>query len=220
MYESAGATSLFARINGLTCEGPEECHWCASPCDRSCPHDDRYPIPFVKTLSSAKRPGNAYVCRACQVYRRPKVTVNYLAGGFKDGQCLLDHSWYMDENGLYALRREDHQALYQKLLSPPHVFALSLIEPHLKSRNALDDCVLNSNQPVHANTRLWYTLNGVKFDFEVYELGEAVKHGVEGKMAGVRELIRFLGPMDYEAPERKRGRPPKVDDSPRRVVTS
>lgn len=214
------AAAFLARLNGETCEGPEECHWCTSPCDRKNPHDDPYPIPFVKTLSSAKRPGNSYVCKGCMIYRRPKVTINYLNGGFKDGRCLLHQSWWMDESGIYVLGKDDYQALYQKLLNPPHQFVLSLIEEQFKVKNNIEDSVVNFNQPVAANTKLWYTLNNVRFSFEVYELGEAVKYGVEGKMAGVRELVRYLGPMEYETEERKRGRPPKKDDSPRRIVTS
>jgi hypothetical protein len=221
MTGKISASELFAISQGEECCGTEECHWCASKCDRRWLHDDPPPVPFARTKSSARRPSNHYVCVGCQVYRRPSVTINFLSGGIKDRQTLKNHGWWLDEAGVWAVRTpQDSQALYKRLLNPPTVFALALLNDD-RCENLLNLAFANDNASVAADTVLKFTVNNVPHEYTVYELIEGLRHGAEGKMGGVRALIGLLGPIDVKPEEKRpRGRPVAEDRSPRRVVTS
>lgn len=218
-----GSGELFAVSQGARCEGNEKCHWCKAPCGRNFPHDDPPPIPFVRSREGAKNPGGLYVCEGCRLYRRPSCTVWWLTDGFKDRQSLRKLSWWLTADGARGIRREeDRETLWNVLLAPPPLFCLSLLE-NPKLENHLHHAVVNDHDVVQADTTLYFTVDNVKFDFSVYELKEACKHGPEGKSPGVQALIGYLG--EYRLPDEKhvehrRGRPPKhEDDNIRRVVS-
>lgn len=220
MPNKISAVELFAMTHGKECKGSLECHWCASPCDRQWQHDDPPPVPFARTTSSAKRPSSPYICVGCLIYRRPSVTVQFMGGGFKDRQTLKHHSWWLDENGIVAIRPEDHQELYKKLLSPPSAFSLALLYG-TRCENLINLAEANDFKPIQAGTTLKFTINNVLHEYSVYELSEGLKHGLEGKMGGVRALVNLLGPLEMKSEEKRpRGRPANKDDSPRRVITS
>src|SRR4051812_23498340 len=121
------ASELFALSQRVRCEGSYECHWCSSPCKSLWVHDDVMPYPFVKRLEPAKRISNPYVCLGCWLYRRKRVTVNFLDGTLKDRQSPREHSWYFTKQEAYGLIEGKSQKLYASLLNPPLTFSLSLV---------------------------------------------------------------------------------------------
>lgn len=209
------ASELFAMSQGGSCQGTEECHWCGAPCERLFTHSDPYPIPFVRTKSPAKRPGNPYICTGCWLYLRGRVTVSFLGGGFKDGQCAANHSWWITETEAYAIRKEGAETLYEQLFHPPLRFVLALVSSG--TINHIQHAVLNDHSEIRADTTLTFTYDHSPHHFTIYELKEALKtSGMSGKPAGVRKLIELFGPYDInEQPEKRgRGRPRKYQDEP------
>ncbi len=203
------ASELYALSQGTKCEGPDECHWCAAKCDRKWIHDDVPPILHGRRiLPGTKRHANAYICIACYMFRRPRLTVEYLSGGYRDGQFPPNHSWWITEKGVWGIRTEDYLKLWDLILHPPLRFVLALKEGDFK--NHLHLLAANDHKEVLADTPNVFTINGVQLTYTTYELSEAFRRGVEGKSAGVRELIRILGnPKIEEEQKRGRGRPPK-----------
>lgn len=202
------ASQLYAMSQGAKCQGSEECHWCLAPCERRWLHDDDLPIPFVRSKSTAKRPSSLYVCTGCWLYRMPRITVRYLNGKLKDRQSPEKHSWLITEQDAFSLDPTDSPAIYNQLLSPPVRFALSFLTDR-GTNNLLQLQLLNDLDTVLADTPLHFTIDNIPHTYTTYELEEALRHGVEGKLPGVRALIEHLGP--YQIPEEKvkrgRGRP-------------
>ncbi len=209
------ASELFATSQGCKCDGEFECHWCGGRCTRKWIHDDAPPIPFVRSITTAIRPGNAFVCTGCWLYRRPRVTVQHLDGTQKDGQSLTKHSWWITPKDAWIIEKEDHEKLYSYLLSPPSIFSLSLLSTG-KVANLIQLAVVNRNDLMLADTLLYFTLDNIRHSYTVYELEEGLRHGLNGKMPGVRALIEKLGSFllpSIEEVKRERGRPLKNYDA-------
>lgn len=214
------STELFALAHGHKCSGDQECHWCTGPCERHWIHDDLPIVPFVRTNSHAKRPGNAYICWGCWLYRRGRITVSTLQNELIDRQNLMDHSWILFDNQIKVIKKEDKFKLYEILLNPPLVFCLSLLnEPSTK--NLIQLSILNENEKIFANTPIHFTLNNIQCEYTIYELEEALKtQELTGKSPGVRLLIETIGPCVLKEKEKRgRGRPPKEDDPDGKIVT-
>lgn len=205
------ASELFAISQTRKCEGPEECHWCGAKCSRGLRHDDPPPLPFQRSNSTAKRPGNAFVCQGCVLWRAPKTTIRYLSGGYKDGQSAKDHPWWVCEEGAWTFRGSDYQTLWKMILKPPSRFCLAFLDG--KHENLLQLMVANDIPVLRTTTPLTFTINNVPFFYSLYELKTALQRGETGKLSGVRELIKILGPCESLPPlpppeeEKKPGRP-------------
>lgn len=210
------ASELFAIALGLKNElGSEECHWCASSCPRKWVHDDPPPIPFKKSQSTAKRPSHRFVCTGCYYYRMKRVTVRYLMEGYSDKQRPEDHSWWVSEDGAFAIRKENHPLLWEYLLSPPPRFYFSLLTEPERIKNHLQCCIINDNPAVDIDTKLQFTIDNVPYTYTVYELEEALStKESDGKEPGVRELIRLLQPYHTEEKAKKQRGRPKEESNP------
>jgi hypothetical protein len=219
------ASEMYASSLGARCGGPDMCHWCGGGCERRWVHDDPPPLPFVKTHGSAKFPTKMYVCEGCRLFRRPRVTVPFLGGGFKDGRPASSYGWLITPFESSALGDGSYKDLCGKLLAPPLYFCLSLVEDH-KVANLLHLMEVNDNPEVKADTPLHFTVNNIRHTYTVYELEKALKGGGEGREPGVRALVRILG-SSLRLPElvkeadggkgdeaRGRGRPVKDKDVP------
>lgn len=188
------------------------------------PHDDPLPIPFTKLRSSAKRPGNSYICIACQMFRKQRRTIHWLSDTtkFKDSIPLESLSWWITEGGSYAIGKECWLELYKHLLQPPLRFTLMIGD--IPGRNLLHLAVCNDFCEIKADTELVFTLDNVPCDYTAYELRLAVQStsptDLEGKRFGVRYLANKIRPfihkqtpnLDITTQEttqrpRKRGRP-------------
>ena len=207
-------SELFARSQGAQCLGNLECHWCGSPCSNLWPHDDDPPIPFVRSKSTAKRPGNSTICVGCWLFRRRRITIPFLRGNtFRDGRCAVDFSWWITDKGAWAIENEDKPALLDHLLLAPCRFAMSLLRDN--RANLLQLAVPNENPEVKAETPLHFTVDSVPYTYTIYELKRAIaNHDANGKHPGVRAILDWLGeealpapnPTLGETPEQKRGR--------------
>ncbi len=209
------ASDLFAISQGSKNAGPESCHWCTAACDRTWFHDDRPPMIGVRIdTSTVKRPGSHYICCGCWLWRRPKVTACFLTGGYKDSQAAKNQSWWITEDHALAIEPRDYTRLWELLLSPPHKFALALLEKtSINEVNNLQCALVNDNKEVKASTDLYFTISNVKYSYTVYELGFSVEHGPDGKDPGVQALWRFIGaPPETFKEKRKQGRPKKAEE--------
>lgn len=176
-------------------------------------------LPFRRNTSKARCPSNGYICLGCQVYRRPRVTLHYLKEGFKDGQCLRKHSWWLTPEGVRILREADYPTLYQLLLNPPHVFCLVLHSP-TRTPVELHLAVLNEHSVLKAETDLIFTLDNVQLSYNSYELEHAIRHGVDGKSPGVQQLLSFLGkpPTLPEKEKNGKGRPVSEENKSQKLI--
>lgn len=208
------ASELWAAAHGVRCTGPDQCHWCSAPCERAVPHDDPPPMIGVRR-TPCLRPANGYVCVGCQLFRRKRLTVNFLGGGFRDGRTPQDHSWLVTQSDVLGVDGRSGRALYEVLLSPPPRFLLSLLDdPPLgpQTPNLLQLMVCNDFAKIEADTPLVFTVNGVRHYYTVYELEESMYGEAAGP--GVRALDRlFPLPRRVRAePKRERGRPSPKED--------
>lgn len=211
------ASDLFAISQGSINDGGELCHWCGAKCTRQWRHDDLSPIPFVKPKNLARHPGMPFICIGCWLWRRKRVQIAYLdEREKKDGQCAMNHSWWITEEGAWAIRPEDYSQLYSLLLSPPTVFALSLISDK-STHNQLHLNFYNDELVIRQDTRLLFTFDNIVMSYSIYELEMGLKEGATGKEPGVQALIRMLGRYDNlgkeEAEKKGPGRPPALDDA-------
>jgi hypothetical protein len=215
------ASQLYAISQGHTCAGFHECHWCGGPCDGRLTHDDPPPSIGVRR-QPCKRPANPYCCLGCWLFRRKRVTVSFLAGGYRDGRSPLHFSWWVTEKGAWALDKDDGPDLYECLLDPPSRFFLAMLDG--ADVNHLQLAVANDNPPKSpADTKLHFTINGIPHDYTVYELTEALtSSSVAGKEPGVAALVKLLGPYEEMSNPgvkgRGPGRPPKGENRPNRPL--
>lgn len=205
------ASRLFGRVHSLVEGSGGVCHWCASACGRKREHNEPPRRPFIPYRNIALRSNSPYVCEACHVYPRPRVTARFLSGGFKDGQCLRSHSWYMDEGGVWVIGPACGSALLEKLLKPPEVFCLALTTT---GETLLQYAVVNHCGGMAAGDAVTFTLDGKPMAYSVYELEQVAETGeLSGKMPGVRYLCETFGMKKAEAVKRGRGRPPLGNSS-------
>ena len=216
-------SELFAAANGGVCMGRDECHWCSAPCPRQYLHDDPPPHTIVQNAwgrSKAKRPGNPYMCLGCYLWRKKRVTLYFVEGGFVDGKCAENYGWWITEESATIIGKDSGPTLYEKLLNPPLIFSLSILDGS-NIKNLLQLCLANSVEEIKSDTPLSFTINNIPHTYTVYELEVAIHNGVEGMEPGVRELRRILGePPDHlKASEKKAGRPKSSDAAKgRRVI--
>jgi hypothetical protein len=235
------ASDLFALSQGSINDGKIfKCHWCGSPCGTDSPHDDVAPIPFVRSKSTAKCPSQPYICCGCYLWKRPRVSINFLGGTltdekgvernwFRDGQSAQNHSWWITEQGAWAIERLDHPLLWDKLLHPPKRFVLAFKVPEQK--NLLQLLVANDPGGIVGDTPLYFTQGGTKYSFSVYELEEAIRYNPTPYGPGVNALFKIMGEVPKEVKkkypkplERKvDGRPPALPESrsvTKKVITA
>lgn len=206
------ASGVYAKVMGQECKGEQQCHYCAGPCGRGVLHDDAPVVPFVKSKSGALRPNEPWICEACDLWRRQRVTVNHLSGGFKDRQRVRSLSWLVTPQGAWAVTEQCGEDLFDTLLTPPEVFFLSLLDPAAGAvDNHLHLCVVHEHKDgVKADAEIPFTLNNRVCTYSVYELEEGLAYGDEGRMPGVRTLIRLFGrPAKYH---KKPSVPPDTKD--------
>ncbi len=211
------ASKLYATSQEIICEGRHQCYWCSAPCDQTHTHKEFQPV-GVRNLT-ALRVSSPYTCKACMAYRRPRSTITFLGGSYKDGQNLANHTWICTKRGVWAVRHDserDVQALYTLLLDPPRTFALAVRDT--PTPNLLQFAVANDRQEaILADTHNAFTIDGHKFRYTSYELEQAARTGeTNGTEAGVRELFRVIGPcpkalLPVEEVSEGRGRQ-KLDD--------
>lgn len=203
------ASELYAISQGKSCSGREECYWCSAPCGRFNTHDDDVPV-FAprRAKTQAKRPGNAFVCDGCWLWRRKRITVFWLSEGFKDGLCPLDHSWWITDQEAWGIRvPKDAGELYARLLEPPLLFTLTLTDGTPGAKNHIQHAFANDLEEIKADTPLKFTLNNIPHEYTVYELGNALRtNDPAGMRPGVGALLRLFGP--YEASDRTERRGP------------
>ena len=138
----------------------------------------------------------------CWLWRRKSVTANFLSGGLKDRQQAKDHSWWVVKEGAWAIRKDDHPALYEKLLSPPGRFILALLQDDQENR--LQQMVANDGEP-----DISFTLDGRMLSYTVADLTGALRG--ETTSPGAMALVKRLGPYKLPEPEKRPsvGRPKK-----------
>ena len=222
-------SQIFARSQGSCCEGQYECHYCSAPCDDFWVHEEPPPVPFVRGEQTAKRPNCPWLCVGCWLWRRKRVTVPFLSGGYADIQQVRKHSWVVTEEAALAIAlKPDFPALLKLLLSPPRRFFLSLIDG--TAENLLQLCVLNDFAgDVRADAEILFTLNNVVHSYTPYDLRTALENKNAGRSPGVAAILRkttpppgdrldlsdVLRPTPQLQPP-KRGRPPgKSGDQPK-----
>ena len=210
-------SQLFAISKGTTCHGDQECHWCASPCGRLWLHDNDPVVAGQKSRRYARRPSNPYVCVGCWTWSYRSVTIEWLSGGQKDGQTARKHSWWITNEGAWALGENCKEKLKALVLCPPEKFCLSFLE---NGENHLPLMLVNSHKDLLAGQELFFTVDGVKESYSVYELEHVIATGeVAGKGHGVRYLVDKLGyEIGIEA-KKGPGRPSNASiRSPERAV--
>ena len=198
MARPLSASSIYAISQGSKNDGADECHWCAGPCQRKIMHGERPPVQHTRIVTTAKRYGNAYMCQGCYLFKsRTRLTSFYLDGTFKDCQNPKLQSWFITEEKAWAIRPQDKQLLWQKLLVPPNRFALMLLtNPGGELENQLHTAIGNDNQELVSGTELGFTIDNVPHKYSVYELEDALTGGgAVGKEPGVAALIKLLGPI-------------------------
>jgi len=212
------ASQIYAQSQGIQCIGPDRCHWCGAPCERQpyFKHDDRPYLPFEKHLEPSKNPGGSYICQGCWFWRRPRQTVHFLSGGFKDTQAPKNHSWLITENGSWVISQKDWEALYGFLLKPTGSFALSIKAGDKSPENLLQCSIGNDLSVIDANTPISFTVNNSSHQYTIYELEEAIKAGKDGKDPGIGILFSLASPpkiLVEKQEKRGRGHPSKEDRS-------
>jgi hypothetical protein len=179
---------------------------------------------FIRSPGIAKNPGSPFICSACWLYRRLRVTATTLGKRQIDRQCLMNHSWFLTPEDIHVIHdKEDFSLLYEILLDPPLVFALSFIEKDQGLKNHLQFAIVNENTEILANTKLHFSSNNHLLSYTVYELEEGLRGGPEGKLPGVHAIMRALGEFEFkregDGEKRERGRPRKLEHGEERAVT-
>lgn len=214
------ACMVYARSQGTVCTGDCECHWCGSKCGRQWIHDDPPRLVGQRPNGYSKIPNSPFICAGCWLFRRKRITVPFLHGGYKDSQSPRDYSWLITPDGAWAIIKDSFAKLYEKLISPPPIFCLSLLDGKIENRLQL--AFVNQNEQVRADSSFDFTINNIKHTYSIYELEEALKSGDSGGVEpGVRALITLLGPtklMAFQSEEKKgRGRPVEADKATNRL---
>lgn len=199
------APQLYAMALGNPCCGPESCHWCGSPCERRWTHDEPLRLAYRASVSQAKLPSSPWICRGCWFFRMPKVTVRYPDGSFSDNKTPKKNGWLLTEWDAFAVRPEDHEAVWKVLRAPPLRFALVLRKG---AETLLHVARVNDFSEIRMETELAFTVDNRPMTYTVYELEEAIKtRQVEGKEPGVRALVEYFGMPPGVVAKKGAGRP-------------
>jgi hypothetical protein len=228
-YPLYNASCLFAISQGAINKGVCECYWCGAGCSQLYRHEEP---PLVLGIrrgpQGPKRPANPYICMGCWLWRRKRVTVEYLDKSMQDIQSAPNHSWFITESNAWALRVKEASFIYEKLLNPPLRFVLSFVinNPVLSGKldlpnntsNHLHLCEVNDFLEIKNNTPLHFTINNILHKYSTYELEEALKtNNTQGREPGVRALVEMLGSHSLEKQVNGRGRPKLEDQHSLRV---
>lgn len=209
------ASSLYAISQQTKNDGDTTCHWCGSCCKRLLRHDEPTPPMFTKIKSTGRVPSSPYICLGCWLWRRKSITVQYLDGGYKDRQSPINWSWWITEKGSWVINSTNTEVIRDVLLKPPRCFCLIVKEKD--KPNNIHQAVINEPPfEIKANTPLQFTYGNTVHNYNIYELGEALRYGSTGKDPGVQILVKQLWlprlPLSEENPEkRKQGRPTEED---------
>ncbi len=223
------ASQLYAMSQGVACEGPRKCHWCASPCKELWRHDDVTSVPFERTSSTALRPIEPFVCTGCWMFSRNRVSIRFLNGRMRDGQAPMHHSWWITEKGAWAVGDSDKSLLLDEVRGPPRKFALMVIStppPSLKVQQPINHIQLakaNDNKDLTPSSPLVFTIDGVVYEYTIAELESGIKSGPQGLQGGVAALLSLcdvkyknqsvnLVLEEEPEPKNKRGRPKPIED--------
>lgn len=207
------ATQLYAEANGSRCQGDHRCYWCGSPCTQLLRHHE-LPRPIgTRSSTAVKVPASPYVCVGCWMFQASSITARFMnSGDLKDRQKPSTLSWWITGGEAKAVRtfasghvhsgqignpkwegHPDHQALWEKVFSPPPRFALALVSSGVQNLLQLNRA--NDLPEVKMGTPLNFTVDNVPYTYSPYELREAFKNGtMEGKEPGTRKLVEFMGP--------------------------
>jgi len=164
----------------------------------------------------AKRPGEPYICIGCWLYHRKRLTISFLDGKYEDVQCPMDHSWWITERESFAISESCYHKLLRILLRPPRTFVLGLKTKENIS-NLLHLFITNDVSILREDTPLFFTLNNIPHEFNTYELKEALRGNIKGRVPGVSALLNLFGSKTIKNADleglikRKRGRP-KIED--------
>lgn len=218
------APALYALSQGERCEGPTECHWCGAPTEKLITHDEPPPTPFLRRTTTAKKPGNQFICRGCFLWKRARLTVPFTDGTLKDSQTPSQWSWFITNSEAIS-PKIGRMEIYHRLLKPPARFALLLVDDpktnnliHLAEVNDYTDKDLLNDSPLR------FTLNNIRLEYTIYDLEHALKNGPTGTSPGVAALIRLFGRPEKDESEEEKvkrgsGRPStKGDRKPGQVV--
>jgi hypothetical protein len=214
------ASELYAIANTNKNDGPHECHWCGSKCTDFHRADfvprQQQDIGIRVNTTFVKRPSSAYECWGCWLWKRKRVTANFLTTGFQDGQWAGNHSWIITETYAKAIRPWDVPALYEILVKPPLRFVLTLLSngpilsgilPMSGTPNLLQAAVCNDLVEIRDNTPIYFTLNNIQHYYTVMDLLH------DAAEPGTQALTRVIGPVPEKLlPEKEseNGRPPMV----------
>jgi len=223
------AAEIYALSQGNQCEGGERCHYCDTQCRRTLTHDEVIELYTGRPRGGPlrKNPSVPYICVGCWLWRRKRVSAPYMEGGVEDGICPKKRAWFVWPSMAWAIRKESAAKLYARLLNPPPIFFLTLLEGDNPPDNFIQCCSANhhtAEHPIRSDTPLKFTINNVVHTYTVYELEQAAVGGTQGREPGVQALIRVLGNVpkelvrhvvqeqkEDEETKRERGRPPKED---------
>lgn len=197
------ASDFYATTQSDQNKGDQRCHWCGSACTRRHPHGEPPPGPFERVnFRLNKVPSSPYACRGCWLFRRPRQTVLFPDGTFRDGQSPRAFAAWMTDEECLAVRPADYPLLYPRLLAPPRRFVLAFLRD--EGENHLQLMLCNDHEAVTAGTPLAYTVDGIPSAYTLFELEECLRPphphhagwGPDGKSGGVRQLAELLGPYD------------------------
>lgn len=222
---------LYAESLGKYCEGSEKCYWCSAPCNRKWLHGNGPNLPFRQYKEPVNCVASSHICIGCWLFRRPRVTIDFLNDEREDFRSPRHQSWIITESWHKAINKNCIDKVYNFLLNPELPFALLLIDE--AEHNYAQSGVVNLEQELKDTTNLSYSLDGHVHTYTIYELQEALQNGPEGKEPGVQTLLRVLKTPtpaidltsleDIEEPEvRGRGRPKNknTQKKPGQVITS
>ena len=137
-----------------------------------------------------------------------------MAFDYSPEHTAWERLWIITKEGAWAIRPEDADLIYERLIKPPLLFCLALVAPvsdsevkrnseylHLHPRQALavkdhlhlELLVCNQHTEVKGDTQLKYTINDRAYEFTTYELQHALTNGANGVAGGIRVLIETLG---------------------------
>ena len=229
----SSAAELFGAVTGTLAPGDVACHYCGCPCPRGHTHQEPPPVVGVRPTRpvTARLPHSPWACAPCRTFRQRRRTVLFLGGGYRDGQSLGHWGCYCTPAVCASLREQCYPALYERLLRPPRVFFLGLLEGAAPPELLLQLQCLNDNAEVRSDTVLRFTVNNAPHAYTVYELEQAIALGPAGRDPGAQALLRVLGAppqalraqlkhreAPVEVPEkRERGRPTVEEAKDHRV---
>lgn len=215
------ASELYALSQGFKCGGKEKCHYCLGPCSQKYLQDDWDHGPFKKSSLLPRYPGGRWMCEGCYRWGRRSLTLEYLGGGYKDGQTPKKHSWLITPESARGLVQEKGELILEWLLRPKLPFCLSIVTGE-RIPNLIHLALVNDQEVLKADTELVFTIDRAEYSYSVFELEQAIKdRDAQGKLAGVRALLGLYlppeppGVIEEEAKGKAAGAPGAEDERAR-----